>query len=72
MGKTYEGKFEATFEAFSDFNARNDDCDYCPFFEEECSGNSDKGCLCEDILKLLERGLKLEQQNNPDWRVQHG
>lgn len=56
-----KARFQGAIEAFSNFNARNDDCCYCPFFEEECDGDADKHCLSEDILKLLKRGYKLEE-----------
>ena len=62
MIKTFKEKFQAAIEAFSKFNTRNDDCDYCPFYEEECAGSGDKPCLSEDVLKLLERGLDLEER----------
>ena len=62
MNRNFEAKFKSVIEAFSDFNARNDDCEYCPFFEEECNGNGDEGCLCGNILKLLKRGHEHEER----------
>ena len=58
MNRNFEAKFKSVIEAFSEFDAKNDDCEYCPFFEEEC--DADKHCLSEDILKLLKRGYQLE------------
>lgn len=47
---------------FRDFNVRNDNCDECPFYNEECSGEYGKRCFCDDILELLERGWENEHE----------
>ena len=59
MNPNFKAKFEAAIEAFAIFDARNDDCTACPFYEEECSGDGDKNCLCSEILELLKVGYQL-------------
>lgn len=47
---------------FRDFEERNEDCETCPFYGDECSGDGDKRCLSADILELLERGWENEHE----------
>lgn len=55
-------EYQAVIPWFKEFEERNDDCDYCPFYQEECSGDGDKRCLSADILELLERGAMYERE----------
>lgn len=64
-----KAKYDDAIPAFEEFNERNDDCDGCPFYDEECSGDGDKRCLLADVLELLKRGHDLEMNAEP---VRHG
>ena len=62
-------KYIDAIPAFEDFDERNNDCDECPFYGAECSGDGDKRCLSADVLELLKRGRNLEMDAEP---VRHG
>ena len=57
---------------FEDFNDRNDICDECPFYGEECSGDGDKRCFVDDILELLKRGCNYERSSSQLVSVEDG
>ena len=62
-------KYIDVIPAFEDFDEQNNDCDECPFYDAECSGDGDKRCLSADVLELLKRGRDLEMDAEP---VRHG
>jgi hypothetical protein len=52
--------YRQVIPVYETFNIRNDECRECPFYDEECSGDGDKRCLCDDVRELLLRGSSLE------------
>jgi hypothetical protein len=50
-------KAHIILEKLSEFNERNDNCDDCPFYDNECDGNPNHSCLSEDILLSYEAML---------------
>lgn len=54
--------FQLVIPRFDSFIERTDDCDCCPFFEEECSGDGAERCLAEDVLMLLNMGAEYQKQ----------
>jgi hypothetical protein len=45
-------------EKLKDFNERNDECQTCPFYDEECSGDYRMRCLTEDLCLSFEAMLE--------------
>lgn len=64
-----EAAYHEVTPRFREFDERNDNCDECPFYREECSGEYGKRCFSADILELLDRGWTDEAKAEP---VRHG
>lgn len=71
MKKT-RAEFANVIPLFEDFNDRNDNCDDCPFYSAECSGDSDKRCFCDDVFELLKRGRDQERLNSEMVSIEDG